>query len=360
MTKVALVYPHIDGIVGYPRDFARLSKELHDLEIDSVHIGYPSAPSNAMVRARYLLRKLKDHLKEVQVVHFVGFFFPEYLRAYRAATAAGVPYVISPLSNLQCFAMQRNLLKKRLFVALGGSTFLRKAKAIHSFGSSETESVLNLGFRGDIFEIPLGVYVEDLQEYAVRAGADAADVTASSGKDYVLFFGRLDVYQKGLDLLLDGFDLYCRKNPNGLNLVIAGRSWEGSHQWLNARISSMSRPTRATLIGETTERAKVDLIRGARAVIYPSRFDGPPRPLRDAIALGVFVLASRQSNVYPDLENHGLGRFIDVNRISISEAIKVVETGTVRLSSDLGRSLLAWERIADRYADMYRSVVGNP
>lgn len=355
--KVAMVYPQIDGNAGYPRDFARLKKELRDLEVDIVPIGYPSSASNAMIGAWGLLRELKHYLKKLHVVHFVGFFFPEYLPAYRAAMAGGLPYVISPLSHLQCFAMQRSPMKKRIFLMLGGSTFLRKAKAIHSFGSSETESVLNLGFRGDIFEIPLGIYAEDVQENAVDAGTDSAHVPASLGKGYVLFFGRLDVFQKGLDLLLDGFDRYCKKNPDGLNLVIAGRSWQGSHEWLKARMSSMSCPTRTTLIGETTEQVKCDLIRGARAVIYPSRFDGPPRPLRDAIALGVFVLASRQSNIYPDLENHGLGRFFDANRISISEAIKDVETGTVPPSPDLGRSLLAWKRIADRYAEMYRSLV---
>ena len=220
---------------------------------------------------------------------------------------------------------------------------------MHSLGSSETESILNLGFRGDIFELPLGLYAEDCPDAPATRGRP-------KGHGYVLFFGRLDVFQKGLDLLLEGFELYCRNNPAGLNLIIAGRSWNASGEWLRARIASMWCSHRIVFLGETTDHQKFDLMRGARALIYPSRFDGPPRPLRDAIASGVFVLASRQSNIYPDLEKYRLGRFFDANRVAVSEAIKVAEIATESPTPGLGRSLLAWDRVAERYADMYRTI----
>ena len=358
MVTVALVYPHIDGTDGYALDFARLRQELESTPIDVLTVKYSS--SNGGIGARLgLLNGLKHSHGEIDVIHFVGFFFPEYLLAAHSATADGIPYVISPLSNLQRHALERSRRKKRVFLMLGGARFLRRANAVHSFGSSETESILDLGFRGDIFEIPLGLDLES-RDSASLEGQDSGELhNLNAAKDYVLFFGRLDVFQKGLDLLLEGFEIYCKSNPSGLRLVIAGRSWNGSDQWLRSRIATMACADRIAYAGETSDQTKFDLMQNARALIYPSRFDGPPRPLRDAIASGVFVLASRQSNIYPDLERHGLGFFFDANRVGVAGAIKAVTGEVSPPVSGLGRSLLNWKATATQYADMYRSMVNH-
>ena len=298
-------------------------------------------------------------LDEVNVVHFIGFFFPEFLFAARMTIARGIPYVISPLSNLQCYALERSWLKKRIFLMLGGTRFLRRASAIHSFGSSETESILNLGFRGDIFEIPLGLHLESHADRANGKQHGDESVNEIGSKNYVLFFGRLDIFQKGLDLLLEGFEIYCKNNPAGLKLVIAGRSWNGSDEWLRSRIATMACANSIVFVGETSDHTKFELMEKARALIYPSRFDGPPRPLRDALASGVFVLASRQSNIYPDLERHGLGLFFDANRVGVAEAIKAIAAEVTPPVSGLGRSLLDWRATAGHYVDMYRSIVND-
>jgi poly(glycerol-phosphate) alpha-glucosyltransferase len=357
MTTVALVYPHIHGTDGYALDFQRLKMELECAGIDPVPINYSSSGSGAG-RRLHLLRSLDGRLQSADVVHFIGFFFPEYLLAARATIARRVPYVISPLSNLQCYALERSRFKKWLFLSAGGSRFLRRANAIHSFGVSETESVLNLGFRGDVYEIPLGIDAVESDSRAADHGMRELGERMPGG-DYILFFGRLDIFQKGLDVLLDGFESYCANYPRGLKLVIGGRSWNGSGDWLKSRIASMACSDRVAYLGETSNEAKFALMKNARALIYPSRFDGPPRPLRDAIASGVFVLASRQSNIYPDLEKHGLGFFFDANRVGIADAIKTVAGGIEAPAAGLGLSLLDWKVTAARYADMYRSMAAG-
>ena len=104
MVTVALVYPHIDGTAGYALDFARLRKELESTRIGIFPISYSSSGGGIGVRLG-LLNDLNNVLAKVDVVHFVGFFFPEYVFAAQAAIANGIPYVISPLSNLQCYAL---------------------------------------------------------------------------------------------------------------------------------------------------------------------------------------------------------------------------------------------------------------
>nr|AIF16460.1 glycosyl transferase family [uncultured marine thaumarchaeote KM3_74_C10] len=85
---------------------------------------------------------------------------------------------------------------------------------------------------------------------------------------FLLFIGRLERYQKGLDLMIEAL-------ANGIDhefdVVIAGDGPD--HLDLKQRIESKNLARRIRMIGRVSENEKRDLLRRCSAVIVPSRFE---------------------------------------------------------------------------------------
>lgn len=83
---------------------------------------------------------------------------------------------------------------------------------------------------------------------------------------FCLFLGRLDVKQKGLDLLAEA---YRRTAPDTLPLVVAGAGTRGDED----RLGELMRPlaSRVRLAGYVHGAPKTDLLDGAGFLVMPSR-----------------------------------------------------------------------------------------
>jgi phosphatidyl-myo-inositol alpha-mannosyltransferase len=97
---------------------------------------------------------------------------------------------------------------------------------------------------------------------------------------YILFLGRVDVQQKGLDLLLAA----VREAPPGLPLVIAGSGTRAEERKLRDLVGRTGHPVR--LVGRVSGAAKEDLLRGCAFVVLPSRFETFSLAALEAMAHG--------------------------------------------------------------------------
>jgi phosphatidyl-myo-inositol alpha-mannosyltransferase len=85
--------------------------------------------------------------------------------------------------------------------------------------------------------------------------------------DYILFLGRIDVRQKGLDLLLTAI----RENPPPLPLIIAGSGTKREERNLRELVQPVRQHVR--LAGRVCGAAKEHLLRNCAFVVVPSRFE---------------------------------------------------------------------------------------
>jgi glycosyltransferase involved in cell wall biosynthesis len=106
---------------------------------------------------------------------------------------------------------------------------------------------------------------------------------------YLLYFGRLDVFQKGLDTLLQAFALLIRQRPE-LELRIAGRGKDAERVAAMSRELGIDRNVR--MLGAVSEAQRQALFAGAAVQLMPSRFEGFGMVAAEAMAAGVPLVAA--------------------------------------------------------------------
>jgi glycosyltransferase involved in cell wall biosynthesis len=108
-------------------------------------------------------------------------------------------------------------------------------------------------------------------------------------KDYILFFSRIDIYTKGLDLLIDAFEKISLEYPK-LRLVLAGYEFDKYQKLTSGRPSYLR--DRIDYAGFVTGDEKIRLFSGARIFVLPSRHESSPISILEAAACGKPVIVS--------------------------------------------------------------------
>jgi glycosyltransferase involved in cell wall biosynthesis len=111
---------------------------------------------------------------------------------------------------------------------------------------------------------------------------------------YLLYFGRLDVIQKGLDTLLEAVALIVAKRPE-VELRIAGRGKDMDRVRSMARELGIERNVR--LLGAVDEAERQRLFAGAAVQLMPSRFEGFGMVAAEAMAAGVPLIAAASGSL---------------------------------------------------------------
>jgi len=176
-------------------------------------------------------------------------------------------------------------------------------------------------------------------------------------QDYLLFYGALEP-KKNVARLIDAYLLSAVDIP----LVITGAVGWGNRN--EARMLAELRAGRWTQGSPRIYHYEyvsipmlVTLIRGARAVVFPSLYEGFGLPVLEAMLLGTPVVTSRTSSL-PEIAGDA-ALYVDPYDIDgIAQAIKTItaDEGLRSELSRLGRAqarLFSVERYRDRIAELY-------
>ncbi|HEX8245823.1 MAG TPA: glycosyltransferase family 4 protein [Longimicrobium sp.] len=178
-------------------------------------------------------------------------------------------------------------------------------------------------------------------------------------QEYLLYFGRLDVIQKGLDTLLQAVAIVARKRPE-VELRIAGRGKDME------RVRSMSRELgierNVRLLGAVDEAERQRLFAGAAVQLMPSRFEGFGMVAAEAMAAGVPLVAAASGSL-PEVVDEPRGGVL----VPAGDA-QALADATERLLDDAGaREALSasarvsaqrfrWEVVADAHFAFLRKL----
>ncbi len=116
----------------------------------------------------------------------------------------------------------------------------------------------------------------------IPPGIRSAYLEAAPEEDpYLLYLGRIDIEHKGLDRLLDSYQILCGDHP-ALRLVVAGGGPDEERLRRMVRERGLSDEVRWA--GWVEGREKVEVLRKALLVCMPSRREGWPQVALEAAA----------------------------------------------------------------------------
>ncbi|WP_083952581.1 glycosyltransferase family 4 protein [Sphingobium amiense] len=164
----------------------------------------------------------------------------------------------------------------------------------------------------------------DLDGLAECSGIPEGDFIGRQGlpdKGYFLFFGAIEP-KKNVGRLLDAFEGSGVKTPL---VVVAAGGWScEAEQKRLAELAQMP-GGRVRLLQYLSRRDLVELIRHAKATIFPSLYEGFGLPVLESMALGTAVIVSHTSAL-PEVAGEA-GWLVDPHSVeSIRQAICAVDT----------------------------------
>lgn len=166
--------------------------------------------------------------------------------------------------------------------------------------------------------------------HLVYTGVDRASFSAPfSEKDYILYFGRIDPYTKGIDLLLKAFASMCGRSGS-LRLVLAGRGSPERQREVADLCHGLGISDRVDLRGGVSAEEKALLFGGALFTCMPSRYEGWGITAIEASAAGKAVVGT-------DIPG-------------LADAVRDGETGLLVPPEDVGALAAAMWRLADEPA----------
>lgn len=351
--RVAILYRDALRPGGYPRDVRLLSSSMASCGVEVVLLADEGAETEGLTD-RVQCRRLADFRSAAgrsDLVHIFGLLIPSHVLALRGLHS-GPPLVISTLAQLMPHGMRKSRLKKELYLA-AIARWLRKA-IFHAFGPVEEQSVLRRFAGHSTFQASLGVF----------PAARPSHVEPGRRPDQrlrLLFLGRNDFRQKGLDILLRGFRLAVEGGAEA-SLSIAGRPWRDSRERLNGFVRRFRLEERVQLLGEVPEDGKRKLYAEADYLVFLSRWDGPPRPVREAIAAGLPVIVSPETNLGHLVEQYGAGIQVPLESEQVAGVFRELASrprGDARYAEGVLklREALRWDEVAATYLAAYHRII---
>jgi len=178
--------------------------------------------------------------------------------------------------------------------------------------------------------------------------------------DYLLYIGRIDIYHKGLDLLLKAFESIGRQRGD-LQLVLAGGGRDLST--LENEVKKHPLKEKIRLVGRVSGTEKIRLLAGCKMVVIPSRLEGWGMVAMEAAACGKATVGTEVPGLSDSIVDGETGLLVAPDRA------EDLARGISRLLEDEGlRSRLGtagrkratqfdWTRIAQRQESIYRELL---
>lgn len=174
--------------------------------------------------------------------------------------------------------------------------------------------------------------------------------------------GRLDVFTKGLDILLDAFAAAAaRPDCGALQLVLVGPDWKQGRTWLEHRVRELGIADRVRFTGALPGHEVAAVLSRADAFVQLSRHEGFPLSVAEALgALKPSVLSNAIGTVsYPEIAALPHVRLVAPNAADAADALAYTAqrirelTAAAAQRRDAVHAFFSWDHAAARHLEQY-------
>lgn len=185
--------------------------------------------------------------------------------------------------------------------------------------------------------------------HLVPSGIDVSRYVAGArtSRRGLIYLGRIAEH-KNLPLLIDTFDELCRRGQK-TTLTIAGDGPAADEVAIRVAASPFAADIR--ILGPVDEATKLRLLTEAEVFVLPSRREGFPRVVAEAMASGLPVVTTRylENGTVGVVEEHGCGLAAEPNPAALADAIgeALQNWDVLAARGRAGAMLLDWSVVVD-------------
>ena len=249
--------------------------------------------------------------------HFHSAYVPGNLRVSAYLRRRGIPYCVTPNGNCSRTLMKRRPWLKLPYKTLLEKPFMNAAAFVHSVG--DRGEIEHYGVTVPIVDALNGIDPEtlpatfDLEIIRRKIPRFAERFTCT-------FVGRLDVEQKGLDLLIEAVGKLS-ENDRKVGIILVGPEWKGSRSRLEKMIAEAGVEDFFHFYGPAYGSEKYDILTAADSFIYPSRWEGLPFAVVEAMAVRQLCLVTPASDPAGLIEKSDAGIVFPTSVEGIADGI---------------------------------------
>ncbi len=292
-------------------------------------------------------------LSDVDVVHLHDTLPILIRRTLAKAKKAGKPVVTTYHNDYVKKTIAGRALK-RFRWALQGRRTLHASNARIVLTPFFKDLLRKKGVKGDLDVIPNG-----FSPVLDAPAAPKALGLRNRSRPLISFIGRLSE-QKGLDILMDAMES-LGEDP-GFDLAIAGKG--ELSEWLADRNANSISSQSTWILGLVSDAEKRWLYENSVAVVIPSRFEGLPTVLLEAMHSSAPVIMSDVNELGSMVDRYDCGLQVPSGNIgALSTAMsEIANKGSEELSlwGSNGYSAstdFLWSNVTDRILEVYNRVV---
>jgi glycosyltransferase involved in cell wall biosynthesis len=258
-----------------------------------------------------LVRYVEAEMNSDSVVVLNAIFHPSVARLARVLRKRGISYVVAPHDPYHSSIFLKNACLKWPYWYLAERPMLRHAAAVQVLDMRHGELLRERGVKTPVIEVINGYRESDVvgeSEIAYRSGGTAR----------VLFLGRIESINKGLDLLVDAFDGVAESAD--AELTIQGPDG-GDLGALQAQARGLKHGGRIRFLPPDFTTSPAKIAAGYDVFVIPSRFEGFSLAAMEAMLAGRPVVISDIAGLAPHVRAAGCGVVVDANVGSIRDGL---------------------------------------
>lgn len=264
-----------------------------------------------------------------------------------------IPYLIEPHGGTSQDNAKKNKLKKKIANIVYANRFIHNAAGLVYLNEKEANDCVFKRHRRNYVVIPNGTQMHGRPTEYLR----------KDGKIRFMFLARIDIIQKGLDLLFPAIkqfnaDGYKEKAEFHFYGKARNPKWATTfNQYISEADDNVF--FHGPVDGETKELA----YQNADVFLLTSRYEGMPMSILEALSYGLPCIITPQTNVENLITKGRCGWVTNANTYEITQLLKYVSEDYSKHICEYVENALkavepfAWDRISKYSIECYKSII---
>lgn len=295
-------------------------------------------------------KDVSEDFKKPDIVVFHEVYHIQFAKIAKSLRKLNIPYVIIPHGSLVKEALQKKKYKKLVANFLIFNSFVNGASALQVLSKNELS---NTAFRPRKFIGTNGIEIPDTLK-----------TSFNDNKLVITYIGRLEVYVKGLDLLLTAINQiidFLRSKNAVVNIY--GPDAKGRLDKLKLLIVKNKIQGVTNLHHEISGAMKNECLLDSDIFLQVSRHEGMPMGILEAMSYGLPCIITRGTCLGDIVEKYDAGWVADTNVESIKDTLvkAIDECGLLKKKSENARRLVvdnySWNVVISKAIDEYKKII---